>query len=153
MIMPSTYGIELGRDGFGEKTRALRRLWSALIGKISPGQFKEKDALITTWRILPISILEGRLNNVKKNYLSQWFLPLCLSKSVDAGQWIQCRWVREHEDTNSPFVCASVLCISVSRRIVAQILLSGFDGKATCQLTMISCDAVMEIDRKWKAAR
>jgi hypothetical protein len=82
MIMPSTYGIELGRDGFGEKRRALRRLWSALIGKIPAGQFKEKDALITAWRILPISILEGRLNNVKKNYLSQWFLPSCLSKSV-----------------------------------------------------------------------
>ena len=58
----------------------------------------------------------------------------------------------KHEQAN-PFVYASVLCISISRRIVSQILLSGFDAKATCQLTMVSCDAVMEVDRKWKAAR
>jgi hypothetical protein len=57
-------------------------LMVCLIGKIPPGQFNEKDALITAWRILPISILEGRLNDVKKKYSPNGCL--WLSKSVGA---------------------------------------------------------------------
>jgi hypothetical protein len=41
--------------------------------KHSRDSFRKKDALITAWRILPISILEGRLNDVKELF-TQWLL-------------------------------------------------------------------------------
>jgi hypothetical protein len=41
--------------------------------KHSRDSFRNKDALITAWRILPISILEGRLNDVKELF-TQWLL-------------------------------------------------------------------------------
>jgi hypothetical protein len=50
---------------FDAKGRALGHLWYPY-RKHSPD--KKRDALITPWRILPFSILEGRLNDLKKSY-------------------------------------------------------------------------------------
>jgi hypothetical protein len=62
--------------------------------------------------------------------------------------------VSEHEAQTGQSLCLCVrfMYMGKSQNSFAKTL-SGFDGKATCQLTMISCDAVMEVDRKWKAAR